>query len=396
MAISFRLPTSTTPEALEGAWLSVIARHGALRTAFSRSTSEELLLHEIEVLPGHWREHDLGPRRTREVVRDIFDSGCAPFQSPSHLVCLLDPDAPDETGDSRPIALLGSDHSHVDMWSVVVLARDLLAALDEGTTGPTSPGDPRPDPPAFAEHTAQLEAAPPAPDQIQTRWADILAASGGTMPTFPLPLGRLDPPPEEVVEVHDLLDAQQWDRFERVARHRESRPATLAVSALTRATLDLTGSPLRAVFPVHSRHEARWHESVGWFITNAVLECLDTDLESCRTAIREAMDLGSYPLAPLLAPYGGMPEGPGMFAVSWLDVRRLPVTLEESTRAQYVSAVIRTDGVMVWFVVTAAGMHLRCRYPDTPQARDSLRSWLGAVTGELQALIADEPHQELP
>ena len=140
---------------------------------------------------------------------------------------------------------------------------------------------------------------------------------------------------------------------------------------------------------MHSRHEERWHEAVGWFITNAVIECREDDPEAARAAVKEAVSLGSYPLAPILAPYGGMPEGPGMFALSWLDIRRLPVGLDPARRAQYVSAAIRTDGVMVWFVVNDTGMHLRARYPDTAQARESLTAWLDAVERRLRDLAAE-------
>jgi mycolipenoyl-CoA---2-(long-chain-fatty acyl)-trehalose mycolipenoyltransferase / long-chain-acyl-CoA---trehalose acyltransferase len=79
-----------------------------------------------------------------------------------------------------------------------------------------------------------------------------------------------------------------------------------------------------------------------------------------------------------------MPATPGMFALSWLDTRRLPVAVPDPA-AQWVSAVIRTDGVMIWFVLNDAGLHLRCRYPDTPEARASLALWLAAVESELRA-----------
>ena len=49
------------------------------------------------------------------------------------------------------------------------------------------------------------------------------------------------------------------------------------------------------------------------------------------------------------------------------------------------SAVIRTDGVMIWFVVDGSGMHLRCRYPDTPEARASVGGWLDAVEAGIRA-----------
>lgn len=115
-------------------------------------------------------------------------------------------------------------------------------------------------------------------------------------------------------------------------------------------TAALADLPLRAVFPVHSRFDQRWHDSVGWFISNSVIEVPDSDPHTAAQAVREAVSLGSYPLAELLEPWGGMPETPGMFAISWLDLRRLPVSIDDiGLQAQYVSASLRTDGVMLWF-----------------------------------------------
>ena len=71
-----------------------------------------------------------------------------------------------------------------------------------------------------------------------------------------------------------------------------------------------------------------------------------------------------------------MPMAPGHFAISWLDNRRVPVPLPDGLEPQHVSAVVRTDGVMIWFVVNESGLHLRCRYPGTPQARRSVGDWL--------------------
>lgn len=86
-----------------------------------------------------------------------------------------------------------------------------------------------------------------------------------------------------------------------------------------------------------------------------------------------------------MAPYGGMPERPGMFALSWLDKWRMPVTVSSDLELQYVGAVIRTDGVMVWFVANETGLHLRCRYPGTPPAHASVGVWLDAVGDGLRA-----------
>ncbi|ARJ05211.1 peptide synthetase [Cnuibacter physcomitrellae] len=393
MALAFRLPRPTTTAELEAAWLEVVARHGTLRTVFSRSDDGALRLHETEVASAGWSEHPVGAGEdARAVLRAVLDTECRPFAAPSHLVCLVEPG--DGEADRRPMCVIASDHAHVDMWSLAVLGRDVLGLLDRtlpasGEAGAASGEagavrDDGPPFPAFAEHTAALEAMPPAPDEVRRDWAAALEDTGGVMPAFPLPLGTLAEPREAVVEIRDVLGPEELSRFEAAARARGVRALSLATASLASVTRRLADAPLRAVFPVHSRFEERWRHSVGWFITNSILECEDADPVACAADVARAITLGGYPLAPLLAPYGGMVEPRGMFALSWLDVRRLPVALPAELEAQYVSAVISTDAVMIWFIVNTSGMHLRCRYPDTEEARDSLGRWLDALETDLK------------
>lgn len=89
-------------------------------------------------------------------------------------------------------------------------------------------------------------------------------------------------------------------------------------------------------------------------------------------------------LEPVELSDGGMPATPGMSAVSWLDHRRLPVAVDDALDPQHVSAVIRTDGVMIWFVVDDAGLHLRCRYPDTDEAGEHVPAWLEAIVAGMR------------
>jgi GNAT superfamily N-acetyltransferase len=190
----------------------------------------------------------------------------------------------------------------------------------------------------------------------------------------------------ERVEVRDVLDVDASAAF--AVRAREEGVSTLAlvVAAMTAVTRELADQPLRAVFPVHSRYDATWHDSVGWFITNAVIESADPDPRASAAAVKEAVQLGSWPLADVLEPWGGMPEAPGMFAISWLDLRRLPVRVDATgLEAQYVGAAVLTDGVMLWFVLDESGLHLRCRYPDTDQARRHVGGWLDALVDRLRA-----------
>lgn len=388
MAIAARLPHEVPVDlpldTVAAAWFEVVARHATFRTAFTRDGDGELQLHEIQVQPGAWIEHPIPDGvGTRDVLRAVLDQACAPFERPSHRLALVIPDSAES--DRRPVMIIGADHAHVDMWSLLIVLRDFFSALDDlGAKRPPTPllrtaaG--------FAEHSAALAVRPPAPDHVHRRWADILAAEGGRMPTFPLPLGTPDAARDSIVEVRDLLDAAECERVADLARARGLRLISLVLSVLTRATRDLADAPLRAIFPVHSRDEERWRDSVGWYITNSVIESDDPDPAACASAIAEAIALGSHPLGPILAPYGGMPVGPGMFALSWLDTRRLPL-VPAGSDVQYVSAAIPDDGVMVWFVVNDAGLHLRARYPDTPQASVNVTAWLDAVARGLRCLV---------
>ncbi len=379
MAVAFAIPVGTTTEHLAQAWHSTIARHGTLRTVFT-IRGDQLGLHEVNIESGQWSNHEAALLPADEVVRQIFDRECRSLSRPAHrlVVAGLEGDA--------PRVVIGLDHAHVDAWSLMVLVRDMLGCLADLAAGrvpgaSTDPVEP------FAAHTAALEAMQPAPTEVRSRWAEIINAGGGVMPTFALPLGDVRTRQPEVVQVRDLFDAAELARFEEVVAEHGMRMFTAAVSVLTQVERVMSGQPLRAVLPVHSRHQERWHSSVGWFITNAVIESSDPAPAACAAAIKEAIGLGSYPLAPIMSAYGGMPAGPGMFAISWLDNRRLPVSVDPVAQPQHVSAVIETDGVMIWFVVNATGLHLRCRYPDTVIAGESVNAWLDTVCRGLRDVI---------
>lgn len=370
MALSFRPGRLVDRDVIAAAWLAVIDRHDTLRTVFSPGEHGPEL-HEVTVEAGGWVEHPIAAgQAVNDALRDVLDIACSPYAEPSHRLCILETAA-------GPTVVVAADHSHVDMWSMLVIARDLLAAIGQVEAGRTPMLPPAA---AFVDHTRALNAWPTAPDDVHRRWREVLTAGGGALPTFPLSLGPGGSQPERV-EVRDVLDVDDTQAFTAQARADDVSTLSLAVSAMTAVTRELADAPLRAVFPVHSRHETAWHDSVGWFITNSVLESDRPSPEAAAAAVREAVRLGSWPLRAILADWGGeLGESPGMFAISWLDLRRLPVRIDaRSIAAQYVGATIRTDGVMVWFILNDGGMHVRCRYPDTLEARANVGGWLDAL-----------------
>lgn len=379
MAVAFAVPPVGRGR-LAAAWDRVVARHGTLRTVLTQDAGR-IRVQDVQVTGGRWRRAGDESQDPRAVLRGVFDEACEPFGSPSHRLSVVD------HGDGTCTAVIGLDHSHTDAWSLLVLVRDMLAALEDAALPPV---------PSFGEHVRALAGRDAAPAHVRERWRRIMEEGDGDMPVFPLDLGDVSEPRDEVVEVLDVLDAAGVARLERAAEARDVRLLPLAVSVLTQVNRDMGAGRLRAVFPVHSRRgpaddPARWADSVGWFITNSVLDCDSVDPAACATAVRDAITLGSYPLEPLLRPWGGMPNTPGMFALSWLDNRRLPVQVPDAAHPQHVSAWIRTDGVMAWFVLNDDGMHLRVRYPGTAQAVATVGQWARRVADGLRALGSDDP-----
>ena len=393
MAVSFRLAQSPRRTVLADAWRAAIARHGTLRTVFS-SDGSGVRLHEATVDDGEWRQHDARANgTTREALHALLDAECRPFAAPSYLLALVVP-SPAEP-DPRPVVVLASDHAHVDMWSLLILAHEVRVRADpEGTgDGAPSPGTApaEPLPAAFVDHTRALAAMPEAPAEVIAHWEDILRAGDGGMPVFPLPLGDVSRSSPAIVEVRDVLDGGQLALLEERARGGGGRILPLVLSELALLFSVLGNAPLRAVFPVHSRNEQRWRGSVGWYITNAVIDVADPDPASCAAAVDEAVRLGAFPLAPIFDRIGGK-EPPGMFALSWLDVRRLPLRIDASLEPQFVSAELPTDNVMIWFIVNEDGLHLRCRYPDNAVARATV----GALLHDLTTRIVTVAHAASP
>ncbi len=157
MAIALRLPETTTRERLGEAWLAVVRRHGTLHSVFTRSTDGSPLLHDVDVAAGEWHEHEVARGRlTRDVLREVLDATCTPYAAPSHQLCVVDSD------DGRPVVVIGSDHAHVDMWSLLIVVRDLLDELGRDVGAAAAPRAR-----GFEEHTAELAVRPRAPQTVR-------------------------------------------------------------------------------------------------------------------------------------------------------------------------------------------------------------------------------------
>ena len=154
MAITVRLP-DVDLDRLAEAWLAVVRRHGTLHTVFSLDDDGDVELHEVEVGPGSWREHPMAPgTRLSDAIRGVLDEHCRPLSRPSHRLCVVQ-------SHDRPTVVIGSDHAHVDMWSLLVVVRDLLRELGH-TASEVLPR-------AFSSHTESLLGRERPPQDVRDR-----------------------------------------------------------------------------------------------------------------------------------------------------------------------------------------------------------------------------------
>ncbi len=86
MALSIRLPAGVSRQSLADAWLGVIARHGTLRTAFTLGADGDPQLHEIDVQPGKWVEHEIAAgQEVNDALRVVLNATCVRPISGPHI-----------------------------------------------------------------------------------------------------------------------------------------------------------------------------------------------------------------------------------------------------------------------------------------------------------------------
>ena len=171
--------------------------------------------------------------------------------------------------------------------------------------------------------------------------------------------------------------------------------AALAIASRRRSGVER----LRFVMPMHTRHDPRHRESVGWFVG---LCPVDLDLAGAHTfseaiaradaATREVKDLARHPF-PRIAELLGVGDTPH-FVVSYVDVRHVPGAQrwpDQQARALR-SPVYAPDELYLWLIRYQGGLNLAVRYPGGSAADAAVRG----LAAHLRAVLADMAAQERP
>lgn len=307
-------------------------------------------------------------------VRTLLDTRCNARDTPGVWFAVL---------DHRVI--VGIDHAHGDALTIDLMLRRLVQLYADPTAAP------RPGHSYLNRCRAEAESDDAADHPALAGWHDFFAATGGTVPTFPLPLGygaqgqhrRSDEvdsnilPARKKTVVVDLLDTSAAQSLGR-------RPFATLLATLA-DTVAALGGPrsLAAMIPVHTRGDTNsgWHETAGWLVTNAPVIVPAGDAPGAAEALRNAISLAAVPLPLVLAECRPrLPDG-DLFMVSYLDYRKCGPSLPG---AQHISSEGRTSDIQLWFSRHHDGLDLRVRYPDTAAAADIIRSMICGLRERLE------------
>ncbi|MEV7867160.1 condensation domain-containing protein [Streptomyces sp. NPDC088124] len=422
LATAFELPGEARTEGgggvLEAALLAWIDRHESLRSRLvPEETSRGGLRRDTLPVGG------VSLRRTVEGnfacgkslasrIEEVFDAETDPLAWPSFVFATV------EHADGHTL-YLGFDHSNVDGYSILLIAHEiheLYAAVASGTRAALTEVGSYLD---FADIEREYAALVHTEHAAVVRWREFLGSGGGGLPEFPArgrgERGGLGDPGErsgsggsgreQIGGCELLLDADAAHAFQRACRPHGGNFLTGVLTCLALAAreeeqgereLGWESGEFRALTPFHTRGDARWAHSVGWYVGLAPLrfpvrrgDSFADILTAASTALDGAGEMAAIPF-PRVSELLGRRLEP-RFVVSYMDMRRTPGARRwgEWKAAALRSRRVHPDEVYLWVNRSYDGVHLSFRHPATEPARHAV-SRLVAGTGRLMRRLAAE------
>ncbi|WP_149360639.1 condensation domain-containing protein [Lolliginicoccus suaedae] len=405
LAAAFTVTHALDRAALATALTAFLQRHPTLRSEFrAQDGTVTRHIHASTTITGPQRlPHDATtPRQMQQLLARLLGEHCRPTRYPAMRFLAID-------HGSTATIIAAFDHVHADAYSIALaiheLSRDYLAAHHGTPLAPGDAGD-------FVADTAHETAMPPTPreDWRIQRWLHYLRSSGGTAPSFPLPLGIGEPGTlhPQADDSRQLLDAHQAHHFEKWVRtHGGSMFSGLATS-LGMAT-KACGGPLRQdiLMPVHTRHRPLSDRTFGWY-TNTVALTINvpsasfaTNLAANHAAFRSALELAPVPLAHVLTALADefQRTRQDVYMLSYIDYRALPGIAPghdgaTCTDPVHISNSTVADDAQFWLWRDERGIFLRSRYPRTDASGHVMNALWSEWREALRAPATPQPARE--
>nr|WP_269474197.1 condensation domain-containing protein [Mycobacterium shinjukuense] len=287
------------------------------------------------------------------------------------------------------------DHLHVDAMFISALFWEIQAmynALMDGV-GPL----PLPSVGSYEDY-CRRERAYTAALTLQSpeirRWVEFFEGNGGSLPSFPLPLGDTSLVATGELLSLRLLDARQTARFEAACTSAGARfsGGVFACAALTEYQLTGSGT-YHAVTPTGTRSTPEEFVTTGWFIGHIpfVVDVGPSFDETARNA-QASFDAGS-PLANVpfervleLAPWlvEQTPRRSGFPMLSFLDAGVPPLSAVIAMQLDKMNAKVFSDGriaarVCMWVNKFPNETTVTASFPNTPIAHQSVARYLAQM-----------------
>ncbi|MGY4708719.1 condensation domain-containing protein [Mycolicibacterium sp. CBM1] len=238
------------------------------------------------------------------------------------------------------------------------------------------------------DYTSQLTLESP---DVQG-WLEFLDSNGGTMPTFPLPLGDSSAHCTGDLLTMELMDDHETDRFESACTAAGVRFIGGVFACAAVAHRELTGDDnYYVITPTTTRSTPAEFMTTGWFtgvvplsvpvaarsfaeVARAAQASFDTGMSTANVPIERVYELAqSVP--------GIRPPGPGVPMLSYLDVGLPPLNPVIMSQWYALNGHIYTDlgaanQVGMWVNRRANGTMITVAYPDNPIARESVAEFV--------------------
>lgn len=398
---AFTISDSLDPATLNECLSLWMSRHEALLSApdvagdhypplaVGRLTYRGRNLHMTpNLLPGNRSETSPAARSrqtTADMITKAFDTRLSPTCWPQCLVVTIDPapppDSPTRVGnrdDGEFTVVFAADHMVMDAYSIMLSINEITHIYHQVAMGLSI------ELPPVGSH-ADFSVTDRSTGEVLTvdhpavdRWRAFHNHSRDDRPFLPNALAprsdrtrsRPSVPRQRGISEYLITEAET-DAFACAAKEYGHSSLVAIFAALAMAYQQVAGTDqLRFTMPMHTRHDPRFTESVGWYVGLAPVEIdlgrtqtfLDA-LEVTAQAIESARDLPRYPYHRV-AELSGLTEDPRLVA-SYLDFRRVPGAdmWEQSGAHALRGSSWSQHEVYLWIIRAPAGLSLSARYP---------------------------------
>lgn len=384
LVIAFDMPGECDIRAMTYVFNAHLRRHDTYRSWFEFGDADRIVRHTIadpadielvaveqgELTPQQWQDHLLATP--------------SPLEWDCFRFAII------QRGDHFTVCI-SVDHLHVDpmfIGSVFWEIRAMYNTLMDGE-GPIAL------PPAgsYADYcvrerayTSSLTLKSP---EVR-RWVDFFENNGGSLPSFPLPLGDTSPLTNgELLSVR-LMDAEQTSSFEAACTAAGARFSGGVFGCAAHTEYELTGSrAYQAVTPVGTRSTPAEFRTTGWFIGHVpfavpVGSSFGETARGAQAAFDSSTQLATVPFERVLelAPWLREPPPRGGFPmVSFLDGGVPPLSAVISTQLDSMNTRAFSDGrvaarVCMWINKFHEGTTVTASFPSNPIAYESIARYL--------------------